>query len=444
MSTAIGFLRANPGLLVTTGLALAMAAVLSLVAFLMARAGSSLRPIVFLGGFMAIVVLPQVLFHAAQAFGWIPRRDTAGSSGVSAGAWSVRRDFLTVRDFGFTQPSQVFGDNFDADLVTDMRERMPGGILAEAEAAQMAIIPPGASVLIATFPNSADAAVAAEAYLRAMVGTVPPLAADGSFMVNRVNDVMKVLVIDGVLLAWSGPDQTAVEQLSASSPLLVPRVSGASSGPSNAAADSWVNRPFVMPLILVALVIIASAWFFRMSTWASAVPAEPTVARSDLAALKQRLLAISALDVPFAVEPMPGDPSRLVATWRYADARWIDLARARGLRRTYRVVLSFDESAGVVRSVDQHAQYDWSAGIGGADLAWRSELGIIFFQVDRHRVFGLQLDATGRFTRATSYTWRFDVREVKTPLIQAVTNAGWEWRPTMFQGPFWLRWLTGG
>ena len=199
-----------------------------------------------------------------------------------------------------------------------------------------------------------------------------------------------------------------------------------------------------MPLILVALVIVASAWFFRMSTWASAVPAEPTVARSDLAALKQRLLAISALDVPFAVEPMPGDPSRLVATWRYADARWIDLARARGLRRTYRVVLSFDESAGVVRSVDQHAQYDWSAGIGGADLAWRSELGIIFFQVDRHRVFGLQLDATGRFTRATSYTWRFDVREVKTPLIQAVTNAGWEWRPTMFQGPFWLRWLTGG
>jgi len=70
-------------------------------------------------------------------------------------------------------------------------------------------------------------------------------------------------------------------------------------------------------------------------------------------------------------------------------------------------------------------------------------MGIIFFQREQQRVFGLQLDAQGRFKPALSYGYRFDLDGMKSPLIEAVTRAGWTWRPVLWQGPAWLRWLTG-
>ena len=69
-------------------------------------------------------------------------------------------------------------------------------------------------------------------------------------------------------------------------------------------------------------------------------------------------------------------------------------------------------------------------------------MGITFFQVEHQRVFGLQIDQRGRFVPKLSYSYTFDLQEMKAPLISAVTNAGWHWRPTVWQGPTWLRWLT--
>ena len=41
-----------------------------------------------------------------------------------------------------------------------------------------------------------------------------------------------------------------------------------------------------------------------------------------------------------------------------------------------------------------------------------------------------------------SYAYTFDLKEMKSPLIEAATRAGWRWQPTLWQGPAWLRWLT--
>lgn len=72
-----------------------------------------------------------------------------------------------------------------------------------------------------------------------------------------------------------------------------------------------------------------------------------------------------------------------------------------------------------------------------------SDRGIAFFQLERERVFGVQLDERGRPTANLSYEYRFDARELKAPLIELVTAAGWTWRPTLLEGPAWLRWMTG-
>jgi hypothetical protein len=38
---------------------------------------------------------------------------------------------------------------------------------------------------------------------------------------------------------------------------------------------------------------------------------------------------------------------------------------------------------------------------------------------------------------------QFDLREMKNPIIAAVTAAGWQWRQVFFFSPPWLRWLHG-
>ena len=69
-------------------------------------------------------------------------------------------------------------------------------------------------------------------------------------------------------------------------------------------------------------------------------------------------------------------------------------------------------------------------------------MGIVFFQYEHQRVFGLQLDDGGRFKPELSYSYTFNLDELKSPLKEAITRSGWTWRPTLWQGPTWLRWLT--
>lgn len=42
-----------------------------------------------------------------------------------------------------------------------------------------------------------------------------------------------------------------------------------------------------------------------------------------------------------------------------------------------------------------------------------------------------------------SYEYNFDLQEMKAPFIQAVTGAGWRWRPVIWHAPASLRWITG-
>lgn len=450
MSDTIALLRANPGLAVIGALIVLASLVFGLVAVLMVRSGASLRPIAFIAGFFAIVVLPQGLFHASQAFGWIPKRDLTWTFGKDAdtGArparYRVREERLSAKDGVFTNPAAVFGPEADASLTVDLRARMPDGPFAAARAAQMAITGggggAGGSVVVAHFDRASDAERAAEQYAAVMLGSLPPVGADGARTVVRTSDVVKLLVANTTVLAWSGADDAAATQAMRDSPLLE-RVDSAPSAAARDAQQFWLYRPAVLIAITLLLLVAATAWFFRMSAWASEVPAAAGASPVDAPTLRQRLLSVNAHDVPFTIAADPDDTTRLVATWKYADAKWVDLARARGLRRTYRMILALDEATHTVRPIDQTSSYDWSAGVGGADLRWETQRGIIFFQQDRGRVFGLQLDAQGRFTPALSYTYRFDVREIKSPLIQAVTHAGWRWRPTLLHGPRWLGWL---
>ena len=58
------------------------------------------------------------------------------------------------------------------------------------------------------------------------------------------------------------------------------------------------------------------------------------------------------------------------------------------------------------------------------------------------RVFGVQLDPSGKATGELSKAYTFNLQELKQPVIEAVTASGWTWQPVMWDAPKGLRWIT--
>lgn len=171
--------------------------------------------------------------------------------------------------------------------------------------------------------------------------------------------------------------------------------------------------------------------FGRVASWASGVPAVAGVTPIAREVLMQRLLALNQQDIPFAVS-RGNRANELVIDWRYADAKWLDLMRLHGMSKGYRLVLRLDEGAHNVRAQDRYASFDWSAGRGAnlASLSWNVSLGITFYEFKSERVFGLQFK-DGKPTFDLSYAYKFDLNELKQPVIEIIRHSGWNFRPVI-------------
>ena len=417
--------------------------VFGVAAVLMTRAGVSLRPLAFMAGFLAIVAGPQAAFHVARALGVIPKKDltwTFGKDRIPAG-YAEQEAALAADGGRFVDPATVFGPGIDTDLVTDLRRAGAESPFGDAEVAQMAIIPPSSSAIVARYRDNTAAVEAQARYMTVAAGAVPPPGSDGAHTFTRPQgDVVKVLTAGRTLIALSGPDEPTVATRLRDSRIITRRESGLVTPLDASAGDFWLYRPAVLASILVVLLAVATLYFFKVSAWAATIPAPAGAPAQPTSELRGRLLAVNSIDAPFSVSER--EDGKIVVTWRFADAKWVDLARAHGMRNTHRIVLELDDATKTVYPTEQYTRMDWSAGAGGGSLRWATGMGITFFQVEHQRVFGLQIDQRGRFVPKLSYSYTFDLQEMKAPLISAVTNAGWHWRPTVWQGPTWLRWLT--
>ena len=127
---------------------------------------------------------------------------------------------------------------------------------------------------------------------------------------------------------------------------------------------------------------------------------------------------------------------------RYADAQWLDIMRAHKMRRTHKLVLALDEHSHTARVLEYWSAFDASAGPNDLRLNWTAARGMQFFEFEHRRVFGVQLDASGKPTGELSKAYTFNLQELKQPIIKAVTASGWIWQPVMWNAPDSLRWLT--
>ena len=424
-------LRANEGLIVALALCVGMALVVTFVGFIMRSAGVSLRPIVFIAGLMLPILLPFVIGQLVLA------RAPAPATPSSA---------LAVRDGRFVDREKLFGHGISPELIRDARSGMVG-ILDEAEIAEAGVSMGGETVLIAQFPTEEQTKRAAAAYHRGYQLRNSSGDEDQGWRATRMQgDYIEMLRTGRQLFVWSGLTREAAAARRAASDL-------ASQFPSLAPAPRPPVFPALQPLAdffapvsvkvpgMLLLVFIYTFWFFKGAGWASSSQAATDAPILPASELISRLLSINALDVPFTIT-QGSTPDELIADWRYADAKWIDLARAHGMKRTFRILLTLDEATRTVRATDYTAEFDWSAGRAGASITWKTGTGIVFFQKEQQRVFGLQIDSQGRLKPELSYSYKFDLSEMKSPIMTTITKAGWNWRPTVWQGPSWLRWLT--
>ena len=446
MNATLAFLRANPavvGILIFVAIA---SVVLGAGAILMSRNGASLRPVTFMVVFLGIVAGPQIAYHLAQAFGVIPKRDLSWTFGKGRPhpGWAEREDVLAAQDGRFADPEAVFGKEIDRDLVADLRRAGPDSPFGDAEVAQMAVVPPRGSAIVARYADPARATSAAERFLTMAAGVAPSAGEDGARTVTRPQgDLAKVLVAGRTLLVLTGPDEESVTERLRSLRAIAPMAQATfvpASPVSPEARDFWLYRPPVLITLIVILLVLATVWAFKGSAWAATIDARRGAQAQHASDLRERLLAVNSVDAPFTVTDR--DDGRIAVTWRFADAKWVDHARAHGMRRTHRILLELDEPTRTVYPTEQQSRLDWSAGAQGGALQWSTQTGIVFFQLEHQRVFGLQVDERGRLMPKLSYSYAFNLQEMKAPLISAVTESGWRWRPTLWHGPQWLRWLT--
>lgn len=421
-------LRANEGLVAALALGFGMVLVLTILGLMMAGAGVSLRPVVFFVVLMGPLVAVFLAAQLVQAR--VPQAAFGGGGG------------LAVKDGKFADRQSVFGPGIA--MVRDARGGLPG-ILDEAEVAEAAVTLSGETVLAAQFPGRDQARRASAAYHEGFGFRDTSGSETKGWRATRMQgDHVEMLLAGRNLFVWTGltAEAAAARRAASKLPETVTPPAAAPLIPALQPLERLFSSKLMQFAGLIFMVAIYSIWFFKGSSWASSSRPAPGTPALPVEELSRRLLAVD--DVPVAFTVSPGRTSReFFADWRYADAAWVDLARARKLRKVFRIRMILNESSHTVRTTDYTSEFDMSAGFDGASLAWKASMGIVFFQRQQETVFGLQLDGEGRSKAALSYSYKFDLNEMKVPIRAVVTGAGWTWRPTVLPGPTWLQWLIG-
>lgn len=434
----MALLQGNSGLLVTVLLLGAAAVVLLVVGVFMGRQGLSLRPVFWFGLVFLLIVGPQFAVHLQRALAASAPASGTGTATPAGNWWNT----ATEPPADAAAVTRLLGRPAEGAMATDLAPLF-AATGTPARWARFVVLDGGRTAIVAAFEDDAGAAHGVSTWLAAsgLTDLVRGDAASGFSGARPAGDRLFARAIGRHMVVWTAPDASGLRAFVAGSKVPAGLVDGMTHERGDVVVDpppfglSW---PAALALLGVYTLFV-SVVFIKGAAWASALPAHP-VPRSAVPDLRQRLLALDAGAAPFSVRA--GDsPDELVVEWRYRDARWIDHARAHASRRVHRLVLRLDDDANAVFVSEYQSMLDGSAGADGARVNWQFAKGIMFLQYESERVFGVQLDATGRPTGALSAEWRFDGEAMKSPLREIVRRGGWDWRPVLWDAPPALRWL---
>jgi hypothetical protein len=143
--------------------------------------------------------------------------------------------------------------------------------------------------------------------------------------------------------------------------------------------------------------------------------------------VRSALLAVGRPTAPFVVRDGAPEQVDLVAEWRIVDASWYEIFAKAGLQKVFKILMRLDPQKQEVRAVDQAWEVEWRAGVPSLKLAAEA------FRGQKAEIsFGTAYAFTEQLKYGEVYRYKFATREIKTPLQEAVTAAGWTWRGVAF------------
>lgn len=198
-------------------------------------------------------------------------------------------------------------------------------------------------------------------------------------------------------------------------------------------ADNFILKYFIWIFIAIFALSLPAIYFLMnlIVRWWS-VPPNPGVAPVSGRELYNRILSLNDPARPFRI--IEDAKSDLVAEWKIVDAKWWGIFHKSGLRKAYRMRLVLDESKREVMALEEMGGIEWMGGAEGLTPKVHFQKtffrGLIISKYERGRAYGLK--SISPLEIGKLYDYRFDVRDVKDPVIATVIEAGWRFRPVLW------------
>jgi hypothetical protein len=183
----------------------------------------------------------------------------------------------------------------------------------------------------------------------------------------------------------------------------------------------WVGDDLTLILSATLVMLVLSiAAFIPYLDWVTKrvfrFPGEGDPASG--AELRAAILAINQFDVPVMVEDRE---DRLVATWKYVDARWWELLANAGLTKVYELHMKPDDAQVVVTLIDVIKSVSWGAGPRGVRLRGGFFRGVIW-AYEIGQAWGIKEN----FQLGKIYDYTFVPQEIKMPIMNSILRCGWD------------------
>ncbi len=144
--------------------------------------------------------------------------------------------------------------------------------------------------------------------------------------------------------------------------------------------------------------------------------------------LMGRLLNLNDLSKPYSL--IEGKDTDLIAEWKIVDAQWYGIFSKSHVSQAYRAYLLLDEARHTVRCYEELGMVSWVKGADGLrpTVNYRKS----FF---RGRILYKKKLGKGHVMKEPPaeagevYEYKFDINEIRQPIVSVVRESGWEWVP---------------
>ena len=187
------------------------------------------------------------------------------------------------------------------------------------------------------------------------------------------------------------------------------------------------NEPKVL---FVFLGIYSICWvmvILKGGTWIAVVHPAKEVQPVPADKLESNLLKINELDVPFKLTQQKSDVFR--AEWR-VDKKWQGILEKENIKHTVIIDMKLNNERKAVSVIEKKMKLIKEKGVFTSKIKFEIFRGVTFNSYDAATTYGLSY-ADGKFN-ISGYSYKFDLQEMKNPLIEIVVTSGWKWEPHIF------------